>query len=386
MAKRDDPKDPNTTDTSETPDIVEVILAEPVAESARATSAPELASMDSVQPKSPTRNGVFLPALSGGVIAAGIGFALSHFNILGLAPAPQDLLDLGNRLSATEATLSKTDAAFAELRATSSAPDPEVLSRISALETAAARPDPAAALDAMTARLDALETQLVNAPSGGTGVSAAAFSALQAEVRAFKSAGPMAAVDLSALVEDTNARLAEAEAKAEALTSEAEKIATEARAAAALGQLRAALDTGQPYTAPLAMLSGSEVPATLSDYAQTGLPTLANLQASFPQAARAALEAALRANMGESWTDRVATFLRSQTGARSLTPREGSDPDAILSRAEAALAGADLDSALQEIATLPADARTAMADWTGLAERRRAAALAIDALAAKSGG
>jgi hypothetical protein len=150
--------------------------------------------------------------------------------------------------------------------------------------------------------------------------------------------------------------------------------------------LRAALDTGQAYTAAVAMLQGSDVPAALSDHAATGLPTLANLQGSFPAAARAALDAALRANPGETWTDRVGTFLRSQTGARSVTPREGNDPDAVLSRAEAALATGDLDTALQEISALPDEAKAAMTDWTNLAEQRRAAAAAIETLATTLGG
>ncbi|MGC1487099.1 MAG: hypothetical protein WA784_04835, partial [Albidovulum sp.] len=68
--------------------------------------------------------------------------------------------------------------------------------------------------------------------------------------------------------------------------------------------------------------------------------------------------------------------------ARSLTPRAGEDPDAILSRAEAALGTGDLKTALVEIATLPEAGRARLAEWTGLAERRLAAAAAIAALAA----
>ena len=100
--------------------------------------------------------------------------------------------------------------------------------------------------------------------------------------------------------------------------------------------------------------------------AETGVPSLATLQDSFAEAARAALEAALRADMGDSWTDRAMSFFRTQTGARSLTPREGSDPDAILSRAEAALAKGDLVTTLAELDSLPEVARTAMADWRSL--------------------
>jgi hypothetical protein len=230
--------------------------------------------------------------------------------------------------------------------------------------------------------MDALETQLSDAASTGTGASGAALAALRAEVLALKTAPPVATEDVSALVAETKAALSDAKA----LAAETAAIADGAKVTAALGQMRAALDTGQPYTAALAMLPGSGLPAVLSDHAATGLPTLASLRERFPAAARAALDAALRASPGESWTDRVATFLRSQTGARSITSLDGTDPDAILSRAEAALGAGDLGTALQEISALPDAAKAAMADWTALAERRHAAAAAIEALSAKSGG
>ena len=97
------------------------------------------------------------------------------------------------------------------------------------------------------------------------------------------------------------------------------------------------------------------------------------------------LDAALRANMGASWAERATSFLRTQTGARSLEPREGNAPDAILSRAEAALASGDLVVTLAEITTLPAEAQPALAEWRVIAETRLAAALAVADLAATIG-
>jgi hypothetical protein len=60
--------------------------------------------------------------------------------------------------------------------------------------------------------------------------------------------------------------------------------------------------------------------------------------------------------------------------ARSVIPREGDDPDAVLSRAEAAVKGGDIDVALTELEALPEVAQEAMADWTAKA-RLRAEAL-----------
>ena len=69
-------------------------------------------------------------------------------------------------------------------------------------------------------------------------------------------------------------------------------------------------------------------------------------------------------------------FVRNQLGARSLEPQEGNDPDAILSRAEAALREGRLADAVAEVETLPEIARLELTGWTGQA------ALRLEALAA----
>ena len=79
--------------------------------------------------------------------------------------------------------------------------------------------------------------------------------------------------------------------------------------------------------------------------------------------------------------DRIGAFLLAQTGARSLEPREGDDPDAVLSRAEAALAAGDLATVMTEIGTLPEAGQAEMSDWIALAEQRLAATNALGALA-----
>ena len=66
-------------------------------------------------------------------------------------------------------------------------------------------------------------------------------------------------------------------------------------------------------------------------------------------------------------------------GVRSLAPREGDDPDAILSRAQAAVTAGEIEGALAEIVMLPPDGQSAMTDWVTAARAR------LDALAAASG-
>ena len=64
-----------------------------------------------------------------------------------------------------------------------------------------------------------------------------------------------------------------------------------------------------------------------------------------------------------------------------MAPREGDDPDAILSRAEAALIAGDVPTALKELDALPEAAQSALVDWVSKARTRQAAIEAADALA-----
>jgi hypothetical protein len=65
---------------------------------------------------------------------------------------------------------------------------------------------------------------------------------------------------------------------------------------------------------------------------------------------------------------------------RSITPRAGNDPDAVLSRAEAAIRAGQVSNALSALTALPESARTSMAEWIEQAELRQAAQLAVATL------
>jgi hypothetical protein len=80
--------------------------------------------------------------------------------------------------------------------------------------------------------------------------------------------------------------------------------------------------------------------------------------------------------------ERFGAFLRSQTGARSTAPRAGDDPDAVLSRAEGALAEGQIAAALTLLEALPEAGRAEVAAWRAAAEARLAAVDAAEALAA----
>jgi hypothetical protein len=90
---------------------------------------------------------------------------------------------------------------------------------------------------------------------------------------------------------------------------------------------------------------------------------------------------ALRETAGEGAVDRFTAFVQGQIGGRAVAPREGDDPDAILSRVQAAVSAGDLETALAEISALPEGARGEMAGWIADAEARAAVVAALDTVA-----
>jgi hypothetical protein len=74
-------------------------------------------------------------------------------------------------------------------------------------------------------------------------------------------------------------------------------------------------------------------------------------------------------------------FLQKHLGMRSIEPQEGSDPDAVLSRIEAAVRAGRLGDALAEARTLPKISQEALSIWIEQAQARHNAVLAANALA-----
>jgi hypothetical protein len=268
-------------------------------------------------------------------------------------------------------TASAVDAvAYNELAAKLDAIDLGALeSRIAALESLT---DPLAAELATetAARIDALELKLSKQIVNGN---------LQAELEDIRQ--KLAQSDPTPAIKSAiEAQMGAVQKTAQTMAAEVAKAAEEAGHMAAMTLLQAALDTGAPYASVAQQI---DLPPALATHAQTGIPSLTALREGFPDAARLGLDAALKENMGQTWSERAANFLRSQTGARSLTPREGNDPDAILSRIDAGLMSADLQLVLAEIATLPADAQTAMQSWSDDVKLRAEALAAFSGLSSE---
>lgn len=314
------------------------------------------------------RKGGFLAMVLGGIAAAAIGFGAARYVLPEGWPWPgtQDDTALAELTESNAAQESRIDEIAGALDGLDlQAMQDQVAGNADTLTGLSTRIDEVAAtLSDLQARLETLETRPVAEPgSADANAFAAELRALQDSVEAQRS-------EIDTLLSDAQAREAAAEATAQ-----------EALARAALSRVQTALDTGSDFSGALADLraAGVSVPAALADQA-AGVQTLAQLSAAFPEAAREALSAARRASGQDGG---LGGFLRTQLGVRSLEPQEGAGPDAVLSRAEAALRADDIDTVLAELQALPEAGLDAMTPWIADAELRRDAVAAADGLAAQ---
>ncbi|HGG05517.1 MAG TPA: hypothetical protein ENK28_08660 [Aliiroseovarius sp.] len=324
---------------------------------------------------------VLLGLVLGGVIAAGIGFYAARYLVPegwpfpGVTPEPDPLaLALeaqGTDLKALEARLSELAA-----RVTTLESDQQLAELSSGLDAAKAQVATLSdAINALDARLLAVE----KIPRGsGTEAAEAAAAAYEREL-----------AQLRAMFSEELARVEAAQQNAQTMGMTAEETARKAAARAAMSEISAALLSGQPFADSLSTIqdaAGLNADAALMAVAETGIPTLASLQDAFPDIARAALAASINAGIADGSIGRVEGFFRSQLGTRSLEPKEGDDPDAVLSRAEAALKAGQLEPALQELAALPEAGQAEFTDWIADVKKRLEAERAVSALASQVNG
>lgn len=301
--------------------------------------------------------GGFLPLALGGLLAGVIGFAVATFT----APAADDGLSV--QVARQSTAIAALEDQLAALPGDGSAEVAETLgAQIAELSDALAD---------ISGRLDALEARPEVIVSGDSDAGAA----VAADVDALRA-------QLAEMAAAAQTELEEARAAAAQIEENAAAAARNAAARAALARVQTALESGSPIGAALGDLedaTGESAPAELIAVAD-GVPTLPALQDSFPDAARAALATARREGVAGEETSGIGAFLRNQFDVRSTAPREGSDVDAILSRAEAALRGGRLSDALAELGALPEVARAEMSEWLSLAEARASAVAAADIL------
>ncbi|WP_272003649.1 hypothetical protein [Roseovarius sp. ZX-A-9] len=339
-------------------------------------------------PVAPESRPAFWPMVWGGIVAAGIGAALAYVILpqLGVLSVPDTAFrDDVMRLQTAQAekiaaqadeieTLRSTVAQVREDAASSGAGDAPDLSELQKVQS-----DLQAKTSALSDEIASIRSQIAALESrpaaDGSTVSQGEIATLKQMLMAQSDTLAAQQAEIAALSADAAAQEAAAQASATATLRRA-----------ALTRIRSALDTGASFTMALDDLeaTGQDIPEELRAVAAEGAPSLAALQEAFPPAARIALANA-RKELGESGAapTGVMAFLSDQLGARSLEPREGDDPDAVLSRVEFALREARLGDALAEIETLPPSGQAALADWADSARMRMNATRAVDALGAE---
>lgn len=320
----------------------------------------------------PRRREIFLPAIFGGAVACALGFFAGQLDWV------EARLGLGASEEMAQ-TIAEQQEMIADLRARIDAlPEPETVD-LSGLETGlsglvaqteqleVARNEQVAALDTIAERLSTLEKRPLT-----QSVSPEAMQAYEDELNRLTG-------ELKAAVDAQRSEVAEILNSARASEDQATRNAQVAQARAAAARIVAAVDNGEPFADAIEVLQSSgdfEVPAALTDAAAEGVPTLAALQSQFPQAARAALAAA-REEAAAAGDGGVFSFLERRLGARSVVPQDGDDPDAVLSRAEAAVKSGDFGAALSEVNNLPDTAKSVLAPWTTQAQTRNGAVTAV---------
>ena len=344
----------------------------------------------------PQRGGGFAAAVLGGLIAAGIGFGVSEYANGGLGRMFGGADPVEAALSAQGEKLAGLESRIGELASSVKAPDLSgIETQIGAIGTTvqtqmgdvAGRLDKVAGelqtklgdLDAKLAGVEERLTAVEKRPLAESSETAkAAFAAYERELNALKgtldsqqkSNADMAA-QMAASADAAKAEVKAAADEAQAMKAQAEAETLQAAKREALASLDAAIARGIGYQAILDKLpAGTQLPEALSANAASGVASLDALQEEFPAAARAALDASIKQTVSDDPVSRIGAFLKTQSGMRSLEPKQGDDPDAVLSRAEAAVEAGDLATALAEVAKLPSDGQAAMADWVAAATTR----------------
>ncbi len=357
----------------------------------------------SAPPSSPSsssssgRGSGFLPGLGLGVLLA---VAVAGATIY-TQPYWRGFLGQGDSAQgdSVSAALGDMETRLEELQAALPADNSAALSglseRLATLESAISQgggqdPDTRAALESLntqmarvTDRLEAAEQDLTALRNVASSPSPELSSRLSSEAQRLD--------DLLREQSELATRLAETEEalNAAAAAREAAPGSRETLMLLATLQLRDALRGSGPYDQPLTMLQNlagedaalASAIAPLERRAPAGLPSLLDLQASFPEVARriAAIEVG---EEGEGWSAGVLRRVAEAVNLRPVGLVEGDAPTAVAARAEVKLNDGDLAGALAELDALEGAAAEAAASWRADAEARLAAERAVSALGA----
>lgn len=329
-----------------------------------------------------------IAALGGGVIGLAAAYGLAWAGLWPMPPAAPQPADprIAGFASAIPELETVTQTTQTELAALNQ--------RIAALESAepAAAPVSAAPVDltglegdvaALTARIDALAA----APAAAATADTAAVDGLRGNLTA-----------LATRVDELAARVGTAESALRTLdTTVRQTTATLADQPSDIGAVlqlplilsgfETAFATGRPYATELAALRAAvpnaAVPTTIANGAETGLARPDAIARRFADVLPDMLAARPTVSDGQ-WQDAALDWFRSAIALRPTGEIEGDDPQAVMSRLEAAIDRRDFTTAEGLIAKLPAPMVAAAGDVPGLIASQAEGVRFLDGLRASA--
>ncbi len=178
------------------------------------------------------------------------------------------------------------------------------------------------------------------------------------------------------------AALASLAARLDGLEAENDRLRQASAEALAAADLSQAAQSSRPFAGEVdalrRLLPDSADLSALAAYAAAGAPSRAALAMQLDDQADRVAVAARTPPKDSGVLANVAHMLAAVFTIRRVDRTIGSDPDAILARAQRMADDGDLEGAVQEIDALSPEGRAAASDWRAQAERR----IAIDRLTA----
>lgn len=306
---------------------------------------PAISSVPTPPERKPAATSTLIAAgIFGGIVALALAGSMQYAGYLpgagGASNVTAELADLRRHVEAID-------------QAPTSAADPELSSRIQALEAALAQ----------SANSDTAEQ----------------LSVIQREIASMRSAAESGAADSIGQVQQLQTRLEAVEAKLDEPGADA--AAARAIAAAAL---QAAVDRGGSFRAELdtfaAVAPDEAALAQLQPLSENGVPSRPQLVERFQQTSDAILEAANRPDPEQGIAGRLVSSAMSVVKVRRTGEVEGDAPEAIVARMDSMLKGGDLLAASTEWEKLPEEAKIISQDFKQSLDAR----IAVDGLIADS--
>ncbi len=233
-------------------------------------------------------------------------------------------------------------------------------------------------LAALKSQVATLQQQVADAPKTQTG-DASALEQRLAALESSTASGGDASAKIAELEKTISTLQSERSAESQTIATLTQRLdAAEAKIneprddvevarAIASAALKAAIDRGGPFLTELDTLSKvtPDDPAVqaLKPFANTGVPTRAELVRRFPDVANGMLAALTPSDPNQGIFDRLADSAMSLVKVRPVGNVEGEGADAKIARMEDKLQNGDLKGAALEWDALPEPARTSSADY-----------------------